>query len=220
MSTFDAIDLLVRDWSEIEPRFGPRSDRILALATDLCRESLPVAVTRKARLLCREVGGALPPDHPFRIALATGGTRYLPPETGPASLARWLTTCDTLRVRLASDAVPTIEQVHERASAWLLAADAVTERELQARGVDPWDRYLIRLDGAHGHVQWPAFQFGPHRKLIRRINGILDAADDPWGAADWWLGEHAGLAGVPAELLGRLPDQVLVHAAEAERAEA
>ncbi|MGJ3560402.1 hypothetical protein ACR6C2_25330 [Streptomyces sp. INA 01156] len=36
---------------------------------------------------------------------------------------------------------------------------------------------------------------------------------DPWGAADWWLGGNSWLHGVPADLLGALPDEELEGAA-------
>lgn len=44
---------------------------------------------------------------------------------------------------------------------------------------------------------------------------LLDAAEDPWGVADWWLGANAWLGAVPAQLLGRVADDVLLDAARA-----
>ncbi len=52
------------------------------------------------------------------------------------------------------------------------------------------------------------------------INRILEAADDPFGAAGWWLGDNGWLGGAPARLIGRLPDERLLAAARAETREA
>lgn len=64
----------------------------------------------------------------------------------------------------------------------------------------------------------PRFQFAPDSRVwpvVRTVNGILDADDDPWGVADWWLGRNAWLDAVPADLLGRDRDDDLVAAARA-----
>ncbi|MEU9666810.1 hypothetical protein AB0E25_14690 [Streptomyces bobili] len=63
----------------------------------------------------------------------------------------------------------------------------------------------------------PEFQFDPDtgqpRDIVVRINRILLADRDPWGAADWWLGRNSWLGGPPASLLGRVPDDRLADAA-------
>jgi hypothetical protein len=55
-----------------------------------------------------------------------------------------------------------------------------------------------------GHEYAPAFQFDPEGRVLAAaaiVNEILDARDDPWGAASWWLTPHATLGGIPADLV-------------------
>ncbi|MFD5492453.1 hypothetical protein ACFWH4_05870 [Streptomyces sp. NPDC127091] len=116
---------------------------------------------------------------------------------------------------------PEPAELLEAARARLLSAPALTEREhaelLASHGDQPG---LIRLtdprpgrSGAH----CPRFQFRPGTlqplPVVLRINGLLRADVDPWGAADWWLGGNSWLHGVPADLLGALPDEELEGAA-------
>ncbi|MEU5179808.1 hypothetical protein AB0G49_07120 [Streptomyces longwoodensis] len=65
----------------------------------------------------------------------------------------------------------------------------------------------------------PDFQFDPDTgrplEVVVRINRLLLADRDPWGAADWWLGGNSWLGGAPAALLGRVPDDRLADAARA-----
>jgi hypothetical protein len=54
---------------------------------------------------------------------------------------------------------------------------------------------------------YPAFQLdlerGRVRPVVERVNGVLCAAEDPWGVASWWLSPNGRLDGVsPASLLG------------------
>ena len=58
------------------------------------------------------------------------------------------------------------------------------------------------------------------RPVVRAVNRILDAAGDPLGAADWWLGGNGRLGGAPARLLGTVPDERLIDAARAGTGEA
>ncbi|NEC75117.1 hypothetical protein G3I25_26695, partial [Streptomyces rochei] len=75
----------------------------------------------------------------------------------------------------------------------------------------------IRLDDPRSGARYPRFQFRPGTAeplpVVRRVNELLRADRDPWGAADWWLGGNAWLRGVPADLVGTLPDDELVRAA-------
>ncbi|MFJ9027692.1 hypothetical protein ACIRQP_04065 [Streptomyces sp. NPDC102274] len=51
----------------------------------------------------------------------------------------------------------------------------------------------------------PSFQFSDVATpwpVVVTVNGLLDAARDPWGAADWWLSANGYLGVAPAELLG------------------
>ena len=75
---------------------------------------------------------------------------------------------------------------------------------------------VIRLPRPDGGQQWPAFQFAPGNgplPVVRAINTLLDSAADPIGVTDWWLSRNGWLDGPPSELLGHVPDDVLLDAA-------
>jgi hypothetical protein len=62
----------------------------------------------------------------------------------------------------------------------------------------------------------PAFQFDPAGlpyRVVVDVNRVLDADDDPWGAADWWLGPNAWLNAAPADRIGQLSDEALLSVA-------
>lgn len=84
-----------------------------------------------------------------------------------------------------------------------------------AAGERPAD--VIVLADPEDGLRSPEFQFDPEtglpREIVVRINRILLADRDPWGAADWWLGGNSWLGGAPASLLGRIPDERLADAA-------
>lgn len=77
---------------------------------------------------------------------------------------------------------------------------------------------LIRLPRPDGGRQLPRFQFDdalqPH-DLVVRVNRLLDAEDDPWGVADWWVSPHAVLVDPPATLLGTARESEIWAAASA-----
>ncbi|MER6912781.1 hypothetical protein ABT354_14025 [Streptomyces sp. NPDC000594] len=102
----------------------------------------------------------------------------------------------------------------------LLAAPARGPDRLDtATAADPAGAGLIRLTDPDGRARYPDFQFDPGtgapRYLVTKINRMLLADQDPWGAAGWWLGENILLAGIPADLIGRAPDEALSAAARA-----
>jgi hypothetical protein len=99
---------------------------------------------------------------------------------------------------------------------WILAAPAESAASVRRRGTDPELPGLIRLRKPDGLLSLPLFQFtrtGDPEPLVLRINQLLGADADPWGAADWWLCPNIWLAGTPADLLGVLDDHLLVAAA-------
>ena len=107
----------------------------------------------------------------------------------------------------------------EDAESWLLAAPALTEEQVRQQGGDPSRSDLIRLPARTGQIVLPTFQFSPVGDpipVVTAINRLLAVAEDPWGVADWWLGRNAWLGGIPADLLGRVDDDLLVRAAQAE----
>ncbi|WAL63884.1 hypothetical protein ORV05_23175 [Amycolatopsis cynarae] len=218
MGTREALDALVRAWDDVRSRLSAEElAQVEGMVRELAAEGLPAALTKRSADLARYLARRLPADHPVRRALADGGTRLTGPAREARELTGWFATRDSLRSALLGNRTPTAEEVRREATHWLLAAEALSEAEVRARGWDPAGEDLIRLDRDDGGSQWPAFQFGPG--IIGRINRILDAAGDPWGAADWWLGEHARLGEAPVRLIGRVDDEVLTEAALDERAE-
>ncbi|OIJ65155.1 hypothetical protein WN71_025450 [Streptomyces mangrovisoli] len=107
---------------------------------------------------------------------------------------------------------PVLGPVRER----LLAAPALDADALLRRGGDPQAPGLIRLPGPGGRARLPRFQFSEDTLpwlVVLEVNALLDAAHDPWGAADWWLSPNAWLGGAPAALLGTGRDPHLVDIA-------
>ena len=54
-------------------------------------------------------------------------------------------------------------------------------------------------------VVYPKFQFDRQHACIHetviRVNTLLDAAADPWGAAVWWMSHHVGLGARPCDFV-------------------
>ncbi|MGW6391438.1 hypothetical protein ACWFR1_13245 [Streptomyces sp. NPDC055103] len=102
--------------------------------------------------------------------------------------------------------------------AWLLAPPAVPAAEL---GLTPeQERDLIALTYQDDVERVPSFQLdresGTPYPVVTEINRLLSADEDPWGAADWWLGPNVWLDAAPATLLGTGADGALLAAARAE----
>ncbi|MFJ9210961.1 hypothetical protein [Streptomyces sp. NPDC102264] len=96
---------------------------------------------------------------------------------------------------------PLLGPVRERLLSYPMLDDWAAEAHARTPG-------LIRLrgeSGARGVDRIPSFQFGDAATpwpVVVTVNGLLDAARDPWGAADWWLSPNGYLGVAPAELLG------------------
>jgi hypothetical protein len=106
----------------------------------------------------------------------------------------------------------------QQVQARLLELPFLTPEELRSRGADPDDSRLIRLTHPERGDQLPAFQFtgaGQPWPVVQRVNEQLDARADPWGVTCWWVDPHARLDAVPADLLGRDQDALLLRAAAA-----
>ncbi|MGK5530935.1 hypothetical protein [Streptomyces sp. URMC 129] len=102
----------------------------------------------------------------------------------------------------------------------LLSAPSRGAADLDPRtAIDPVAAGLIRLNDPERGPRYPDFQFDPAGggplAVVRRVNRLLWADRDPWAAADWWLGGNRWLEGVPADLIGRIPDRLLTAAAQA-----
>ncbi|BAJ27080.1 MULTISPECIES: hypothetical protein [Kitasatospora] len=200
---------------------------------------------RTARTVQRLLKRALPAGHPlWDPADATDSARYADGgEDSPEALRAALAAlggslADLAPVLPPSDqgkvfAVQHGEQLFYAPSAAGLAPPqgfddrllraSWTEIECRIAGADPFGPDLIRLIDHQGRLLLPSFQFdratGEPLATVLDVNRLLDADDDPWGVADWWLGRNAWLAGVPAELLGTGRESELLRAARAELAD-
>ncbi|GAA2207290.1 hypothetical protein GCM10009850_027480 [Nonomuraea monospora] len=161
----------------------------------------------------------LPPGHPVRRAIPTG-IRRLDRADEPVDQAgaMWGELIERYGHRL----LPEMPDP-SRSPAELLAA--VQRRLLGAPShlpgevADGYGAGLVRLDTPEGTTRLPAFQFdadGRARPLVLLVNSLLNAEEDPWGVADWWLGGNAWLGAAPADLIGTERDDDLVAAAQAE----
>ncbi|WP_326611057.1 hypothetical protein OIE62_23500 [Streptomyces scopuliridis] len=107
---------------------------------------------------------------------------------------------------------PLLGPVRER----LLSYPMLDDWAAEAHGRTPG---LIRLrgeSGSRGVDRIPSFQFSDAATpwpVVVTVNGLLDAARDPWGAADWWLSANGYLGVAPAELLGNGQDGQLIGTA-------
>ncbi|KOX09757.1 hypothetical protein [Streptomyces sp. NRRL B-3648] len=222
MTSEELLRLLEAHWTTVVTGLGDDDlGRVSGALREMREETVagrPAAVARAVRRLKRTLA-ALPPGHPVSEAL--GGHRYA---AGARELPR-LTTIDAVIGVLGTpppDPVDLLRSARRR----LLAAPALTEAEHTALtgagstgppgGPDP-AAGLIRLRDPDDGIRYPRFQFRPGTAeplpVVRRINALLRADRDPWGAADWWLGGNRWLGGVPADLLGVLPDDALERAA-------
>jgi hypothetical protein len=155
----------------------------------------------------------LPAGHPVRRVITTR-PRFdsSPAEPDPAD---WAPVLSRIReINLASGFASAAELLAD-VRANLLTAHSYRPDEV----LDGHDPHLVRLEEADGTGRVPAFQFdasGLARPIVLLINRLLEAGDDPWGVADWWLGGNAWLGAAPADLLGGGRDDDLVAAAQAE----
>jgi hypothetical protein len=225
-----ALAVLAELWDEVERLVGQSAWADIVQAAARFADA-PDEVARRAAAfnLIERLSVALPPDHPVLAALAGEDTRLSSPGSADyalvaAALGRRIAT-PTPDDRAAQPpsqsephqlpAAPSADEVASGAQSRLLNLPCVTAGWLRMRGHDPRTRDLIRL-GADGAL--PAFQFdadGAPRPIVLAVNRLIDADDDPWGAADWWTGANAWLEAAPADLIGHVQDDVLVAAAEA-----
>lgn len=200
MSLSDALATLAETWPDTVDALPEPTLEALAAAE-------PDADAATVAQLVRTLLTGLPADHPARRELLEGfrfGTSGGRSDTALASL------------RIAARAALDVRAADAR----LLAAPMVAWADVR---VPPADRdALVRLRSRDGADGAPAFQFdaaGNPVPVVLEINRLLDAAGDPWGVADWWLCGNAWLdGGMPAELLGDVPDADLLAAARAELA--
>lgn len=213
MSEHDFLVTLARYWpavlDELEPEYADQF-------AELVRRLAAAATSQEAAEISyelRQLSHNLPLRHPVREAASSARYGSGTAVVDLAGIAAILGDLD-LRIGPVED-----EDADDDPEAWLRAAPSLSEQEVRAFGVAPDRADLIRLPGADRQPRLPAFQFladGQPVPVVLTVNELLDANADPWGVADWWLGENAWLAAVPAELIGRVEDTVLVQAARAE----
>ena len=141
-----------------------------------------------------------------------GEPRQVLDEAGQALIAQ---------ARLQGEALQTIwrePMLEPKDAAVALGAKATNREKVRQFRERSW---LLGLPSGRGYL-YPAFQFDPDRRdvfaEVRTVNERLEAANDPWGVASWWISMHARLGARPADLAGtqRGDDLVAVAAAGAE----
>ena len=122
------------------------------------------------------------------------------------------------QARLQGDAMRTIwrePMLEPKDAAVALGARATNREKVRQYRERSW---LLGLPSGRGYL-YPAFQFDHERRdvfaEVRAVNERLEAANDPWGVASWWISRHARLGARPADLVGTDRGDDLVAVAEA-----
>ncbi|MGG2461485.1 hypothetical protein ACO0M4_16955 [Streptomyces sp. RGM 3693] len=241
-----AVETIHRHWADLSGRLDPAAREelweILAEA-----EGDPVAAARDLRELikpfappghpAREAltppgvrfrpGAAAPPDpHLLPLLLALRTDVLTTPGHSPAALAGAAARPGTDGPHDTGDAAPPPPEEAtpyrpDADDAWLLAEPAVPAASVDLAADQTHD--LILLTDENDVELIPTFQFDPGSgapyPVVIEINRLLSAEEDPWGAADWWLGSNVWLDAPPARLLGTGADDALRSAAWAETPE-
>lgn len=75
--------------------------------------------------------------------------------------------------------------------------------------------WLVALPSQDG-IRYPKFQFRPDRtdvyEVVRTVNTLLDAKNNPWGAVSWWLFPNDRLGDCPANLVAETQDDLSTDA--------
>lgn len=125
------------------------------------------------------------------------------------------------QARLQGDAMRTVwrePMLEPKDAAVALGAKATNREKVRQYRERSW---LLGLPFGRGYL-YPAFQFDHDRRdvfsEVRAANERLEAANDPWGVASWWVSRHARLGVRPADLVGtdRRDDLVAVSVAGTE----
>ena len=196
-------------WDRLAGRIAEPTRERLAVLLAVVRQGLADARTRddaaeEAAGLLRE---ALPGEFGVQESRTGTGTLDAPTHLGFHAEDLAVLVLDGHRM-----VGPVLGPVRER----LLAAPALDADTVLRRGGDPYAPELIRLPGAGGRPRLPQFQFSEGTLpwlVVLEVNTLLDAAHDPWGAADWWLSDNAWVGTAPAALLGTGNDHRLADTA-------
>ncbi|MFD6425404.1 hypothetical protein [Streptomyces sp. NPDC060198] len=210
MTSEDLLALLQLHHESLVTELGREErEEVTASVRDL-REAVTAGQAPRAARAVRRLRRALSPlpsAHPVAEALA--GRRYASAGAGSGELPA-LAAVNAL-LRALRDEPPGPEDLRRTVRRRLLGAPALTERERLLLLADEHAVHgLIRLHDDGAGARYPRFQFSPGTvrplPVVLRVNEVLRADIDPWGAAGWWLGGNAWLRGIPADLLGLLPD--------------
>lgn len=185
---------------------------------------------------------ALPKESDLLDAAASLAARHHALEGDESRLRSWLALCavrsDLVRqlggeprhvldeasealmtqARLQGEAIQTIwrePMLEPKDAAVALGARAANREKVRQYRERSW---LLGLPSGRGYL-YPAFQFDHERRdvfaEVRAVNERLDAANDPWGVASWWISPHARLGARPADLVGTRRGDDLVAVAGA-----
>ncbi len=140
-----------------------------------------------------------------------GEPRQVLDEAGQALMAQ---------AQLQGEALRTIWQepmLEPKDAAVALGAKATNREKVRQYRERSW---LLGLPSGRGYL-YPAFQFDHERRdvlaEVRTVNEQLEAANDPWGVASWWISRHDRLGVRPADLVGtQRGDELVAVAAAAE----
>ena len=123
-----------------------------------------------------------------------------------------------VQAQLQGEAVRTIwrePMLEPRDAAVALGANRTNREKVRRYRERSW---LLGLPAGRGYL-YAAFQFDPRRRdvftEVRAVNERLEAANDPWGVASWWISQHARLAARPVDLVGTDRADDLATVAEA-----
>jgi hypothetical protein len=238
----DAVEAITTHWTEVS-RLLDALERAQVVEIMADADADPEAAADELRDLIKP---HLPPGHPVREALTPTGLRFHPGQSTAAERPALRASLRRLHGILAAEGFtepagagpreapsgggvagdpasvprPAVPPPYrpDADDAWLLAEPAHP-----AAGLDlaPGQVVgLIVLTDEHGVERAPAFQLDPRTgspyPVVVEINRLLSADEDPWGAADWWLGANVWLDAPPARLLGTGADHALLSAARAE----
>ena len=109
-----------------------------------------------------------------------------------------------VQARLRTEVIKTIQQkdmYSEHEAALALGAEETDLRRVEELRFCSW---LIGLPSKEGY-RYPKFQFDRRQmdvyEVVQTVNMLLEARDDPWGAASWWLFPNDRLGDCPANLV-------------------
>ena len=216
MTPDQLIALLHRHWAETLAELDAAERAQLLRRVTSLGAAEGRGATERAALEVGRVLRRLPAHHPVGAALR-GTVRYAGPDTGGGVVVDRHRLGDLLEYLAGPP--PTADEVLETTRQRLLRAPARAAEEVLDAVTDAAADDLIRLRDPGLGDRFPQFQFVPGtgrlRPVVREVNRLLLAGQDPWGAADWWLGGNEWLDGVPADLLDTVPDDVIAAAARA-----